>query len=65
MRTFVVIIISSSNIFFLTKNNKKKFEIFASNEDEDKLTSFAQFPWPPIDAGLSISTFFLLFSRDG
>jgi hypothetical protein len=59
---FVYVIYFSRNSL-LTKNLMLKIDSAASSGGQGKLIYFAYFPWPSLEAGLSISTFCFLVTR--
>jgi hypothetical protein len=46
---------------FLTKTLTLKIDSAASSGGQEKLKRSSYFSWPPLEAGLSISTFYFLF----
>jgi hypothetical protein len=59
----LLLINSFSKIFFDKIELKLIIDISASSTGEGKLIYFLYFPCPPLEVGLSISTFYFVFRR--
>jgi hypothetical protein len=63
MAPFLVFVNFFSKIVFLTKRLNLKIKSAASSGEQGTQTYFMYFPWPPLEADLSISMFCFLFKR--
>ena len=52
----------SEIVFHKKKKKKKKKNTTVKHPDEKRLTQFMYFPWPPLEAGMSISTLYFLYT---